>query len=1056
MTRLDSIVLVTDKAAWEGTKESQDTQAILDAHKAELGVGTHLQIDNLEAPDDIPDTAPLDEHEAYIVRPDDATAELGYSSRSPLRADETSSAVPGRKKMDVSQQTPTQINDERDYAAFCEPLGSSTVDDDTQNTTHDEPHTLNPDDTGAVNFGISSELPRPSSQVSEDGGFENTRGEWRRPDDIPRAALNSAFTPHKPQDLLPETPALPKNPFGNKSDGAVPFGGTQLFGQTQLLSSAAKMASPTSSRPSPNVFLNSISPRVMGTSPLKNRANVSSPTDIRTSSPARLHEIPATLLKDKDLGTVAQETPMPARSQKDELIPESPTYQSPLSLAGRKPMAHYEPMKQSQERKMVNRKALLQRLASESDSDDDTLQQLERKKRVERKRALAAKEMNKVRLTRTPRRPSDEEPNKKRRKVDEASEKRRNSGLQAVDVQAAPTLLGDSQKAASQSTQLPSLRSTKATPGTLEEVESDKMRATSANAQNAAEPEPDPIDDEMIPATSPICSSPNMPQRDVPSNSEPELPLLRRDGTEQPGDGVDCSSLPLVRRRSLRTYGKRGREQRSRLCVISSPETAATENAVGCKADEQVSAEPRIDADHRAQGSQDAVKQADMLPRDSRSELPAPMGARSRRGEAKIQTPRPYRASRPAPATTSSMTNFSSTPAASSKTTPGTQLGTQDSHASERSESVSLLSPAKGAKPPGRRGGNTAESESPKPVTKAMRLSRRLLRMHSDSTDDRHRSSPCATAPNRSTTQSKSVRGFRASSGPVSRARRLFDCMIFALSFSENRGQRTKLEAKITQAGGAILHEGFHEMFEPLAIIHSANTTLESDESPLKLAKMYADCGFAAVIADGHSRKTKYMQALALGLPCLAPQWATTCLERGEIVDWVPYLLCAGASQVLGNAIRSRTLAPYCATAAKLPDVLRIRGRLLEGERLLIVVDCRKLRKETKQQYLFLAAALGPCSVSRVSTVQQAGESMRQAEQGSAPFGWIYMDPSIGTVEDVLAAAAAAAAAQQTTGRRKRKLAAAEPAGQNVSVLTDELMIQSLILGRMVEAGEMG
>lgn len=40
MTRLDSIVLVTDKAAWEGTKESQDTQAILDAHKAELGVGT--------------------------------------------------------------------------------------------------------------------------------------------------------------------------------------------------------------------------------------------------------------------------------------------------------------------------------------------------------------------------------------------------------------------------------------------------------------------------------------------------------------------------------------------------------------------------------------------------------------------------------------------------------------------------------------------------------------------------------------------------------------------------------------------------------------------------------------------------------------------------------------------------------------------------------------------------------------------------------------------------------------------------------------------------------
>jgi hypothetical protein len=173
------------------------------------------------------------------------------------------------------------------------------------------------------------------------------------------------------------------------------------------------------------------------------------------------------------------------------------------------------------------------------------------------------------------------------------------------------------------------------------------------------------------------------------------------------------------------------------------------------------------------------------------------------------------------------------------------------------------------------------------------------------------------------------------------------------------------------------------------------------------------------------------------------------CLKRGEIVDWMPYLLCAGQSQVLGNAIRSRTLLPYNAIEAKLFNVLEERDKLLNGQKLLIIMDPKKARKETKQQYLFLALALGPSIISRVSTVQQAGAAVRQAEQNGAPFGCVYMDSlSNSTIESVLAAA-------QDTGKKKRKSTVAKPVGRNLNILTDELMIQSLILGRMVEVDEM-
>ncbi|EFY86054.1 DNA damage repair protein (Rad9), putative [Metarhizium acridum CQMa 102] len=971
--------------------------------------------------DDIPDTAVAED----VVRDStsDNKAMQFDKPRAPLDLDNKLGTVPERAhgtiKMDVSQQTPTQVNADRDYAEFCEPLPSSPTYDRTQINTNDEPRTLNPDDTGAVDFGSLGEFARPSSQVSEDEGFENTRGEWRRPDDTSQLRANHASTPYKPPDLPPETPALPKNPFGSKNNSAVPFGGTQLFGQTQMLSSAAKIASPTSSRPSPSIFLNSISPNIMEASPLKNRANVSSPTDIRTSSPTRLHEVPATVLKNNTLSIVVEETPAPLRSQKDELIPESPTFKTARPSVSHQPMAHYEPMNESQERKKGSRDARNARPVLDSDFDE-AFQKLDRKRRVERKRAQAAAEMDKVSFMRTQQRLSDEQPGKKRRKL----------GTEDTDAQGAKNegqgqpLVKDSQKAITQSAEQPSEESTKATPGVaVESVDAQKELAD-------AQPAPELSDEEMIPATSPVRSSSAIYQRDTaPSASEPELPVLRGSGTEQGQDAMDSSSLPPIRQVSQRTYSRRGRGTRTRLVVVSPAEET-----------EQEPVEPAKEPVDRMEGSEDTAKKKNNALPSSYSEPPVPMGTRSRRTEQRTRTPRRSINVDRNVLTSSSLTNLSGTPVPSSKTTPGTQ----DSHSPDRRESVHLVSPEDSVRPLRRRAQNGLKSESPQPMTKAMRLSRRSLRLDSDSTDELCHS-PSATALDRSTL-SKSVRSFRTSLASTSRTRRLFDGMAFALSFSGSQAQRTKLETKISQAGGMILHEGFQELFEQWTVAH-ANSIQEDGSPPLRLTKAGLEHGFAAVIADSHSRKAKYMQALALGLPCLAPQWATACLKRGVIVDWAPYLLCAGASQVLGNAIRSRILVPYSALDAILPDTIEARDKLLHGEKLLIVMDHKKSRKETKQQYLFLALALSPSAVSRVTTAQLAGDAVRHAELSGSPFGWIYVDSSTATVEEVLAAA-------QESGKRRRKVAS-EPVGLGMRVLTDELMIQSLILGRMVELGEM-
>lgn len=262
--------------------------------------------------------------------------------------------------------------------------------------------------------------------------------------------------------------------------------------------------------------------------------------------------------------------------------------------------------------------------------------------------------------------------------------------------------------------------------------------------------------------------------------------------------------------------------------------------------------------------------------------------------------------------------------------------------------------------------------------------------------------------------------------------------MVFAISLQADGKpvSRSRLEGQITQAGGCLLGEGFDELFEA-----QAPDAAEADaEADLVLTPAYRDMGFAALIADGHSRKAKYMQALALGLPCLAPQWIAASLRRGHAVDWEPYLLCAGASAVLGNALRSRVLSAYPAPEARLADVIYARRRVLGGQTVLAVSG--KHKHSARQAYMFLTRAMGP-ALTRVASAEAARDEMARAGKAGTPFDWIYVDK--GTV--------AGGAAAVLDGGKKRKRASVTGGPR---VLDDELVIQSLILGRMVEEGEAG
>ncbi|EXJ93463.1 hypothetical protein A1O1_01855 [Capronia coronata CBS 617.96] len=187
----------------------------------------------------------------------------------------------------------------------------------------------------------------------------------------------------------------------------------------------------------------------------------------------------------------------------------------------------------------------------------------------------------------------------------------------------------------------------------------------------------------------------------------------------------------------------------------------------------------------------------------------------------------------------------------------------------------------------------------------------------------------------------------------------MFANMAFAISYEDPLRKATLVEL-IETHGGIVLQESFLDLLEP-------------DSTELKLKPQFDDLSFTALLTERHSRKEKYMQALALGLPCLSGKWVEACIRSDRFVDWTTYLLPAGESAELDGATKSRLLPAATATASTqetqdperngrvrvtVKDMMSSRPNILGNSRVIVVTGKGKAEARRKP-YLFLIRALG-------------------------------------------------------------------------------------------------
>ena len=257
----------------------------------------------------------------------------------------------------------------------------------------------------------------------------------------------------------------------------------------------------------------------------------------------------------------------------------------------------------------------------------------------------------------------------------------------------------------------------------------------------------------------------------------------------------------------------------------------------------------------------------------------------------------------------------------------------------------------------------------------------------------------------------------------------IFSKMAFAISYDDDL-RKTSLAKAISANGGTLLVEDFHEMFEQQSTPTSPSRRAPQTE-PFALNARFSAYGFAALITDRHSRKSKYMQALALGIPSLSGRWVEACIAAKTILDWQPYLLSSGESLELEGAVRSRILPPVDASTTLLKDLISARPNLLQGE-AVIVLKGRGKAEAKRKPYIFLVKAAG---AGRMKTCVDMRSAKAVLEGDSEDlFKWVFVD-------DKELGKAKVALLREGKGRESNGL----------RVVGNEFLCQSLILGRLWE-----
>lgn len=283
----------------------------------------------------------------------------------------------------------------------------------------------------------------------------------------------------------------------------------------------------------------------------------------------------------------------------------------------------------------------------------------------------------------------------------------------------------------------------------------------------------------------------------------------------------------------------------------------------------------------------------------------------------------------------------------------------------------------------------------------------------------------------------------------------LFDNMVFSITNVEVLAVREKIVRQIGSHGGNILDsdQGFAELFDvPDLEMASPRKRRDNDaESLFRLTATAANRGFTCLLADKHCRNAKFIQALALGIPCLATRWVKDCISKGRLVPWEPYLLSSGESAFLDGATRTRLLPPSDPETVLLPTIVESRPNFLADSSILLIIGEGKEAKSMKA-YPFIAHALGARKVSRALSLDAARQVLLEAKAAGEAWDWVYYYESENReeriaqrkAEDILLGGGGGSAGK----KRKRDEGMG---GRKTRVAVTEFVIQSLILGRLMD-----
>ena len=337
-------------------------------------------------------------------------------------------------------------------------------------------------------------------------------------------------------------------------------------------------------------------------------------------------------------------------------------------------------------------------------------------------------------------------------------------------------------------------------------------------------------------------------------------------------------------------------------------------------------------------------------------------------------------------------------------------------------------------------------------------------------------------ASNLSTNQ----RAITASKAMVHHKSDLFTDIVFVMTSIADE-HRNKVQRSIIDNDGTLLGDGFDELFnipppesfsKPKAgdqkVPPSSAAASTGLFSTLALTTDASKARFALLLADTHCRTLKYFQALALGVPCIHTRWVSDCVRTGRLLDWRPYLLASGQSSFLGEATCSRTLTfnPLSGGTVALSEMIGTREKFLQGRKVLLVgggvggaAKAGSSPEGIMGAYVFIAYALGAARVGVVGGRKDAEDVLKKNGSGNSEGEWDW----VCVVEDEKADAGA------SVGGRKRKrggsggngggsfvrdtIIVTNPEVQalervtraNVRVVGTEVVVQSLILGRLLE-----